>query len=121
MIDVFKNTSKHSFRIIWIRQLQSDKKVLFNIYRCKILPKNWLVNQYNEINISVEGELVSRSHESVLKDYISKDQFSNEWLIKVLVEKSLNWGCISQDLLDTSDEELNDDLLCSDDENETMR
>ncbi len=52
---------------------------------------------------------------------ISKDKFSIEWLIKVLVEKSLNWGCFSQDLLDTTDEELNDDLLRSDDESETMR
>ncbi|XP_042574308.1 uncharacterized protein LOC109105917 isoform X2 [Cyprinus carpio] len=32
-----------------------------------------------------------------------------------------DWLTSKQDLLDTSDEELNDDLLCSDDENETMR
>ncbi|XP_043079988.1 RNA-binding protein 33 [Puntigrus tetrazona] len=32
-----------------------------------------------------------------------------------------DWITSKQDLLDTSDEELNDDLLCSDDENETMR
>ncbi|XP_077085631.1 uncharacterized protein rbm33b isoform X2 [Siphateles boraxobius] len=32
-----------------------------------------------------------------------------------------DWLTSKQGLLDTSDEELNDDLLCSDDENETMR
>ncbi|XP_042630455.1 uncharacterized protein LOC109111682 isoform X2 [Cyprinus carpio] len=32
-----------------------------------------------------------------------------------------DWMTSKQDLLDTSDEELNDDLLCSDDENETIR
>ncbi|XP_056599765.1 uncharacterized protein rbm33b isoform X2 [Triplophysa dalaica] len=32
-----------------------------------------------------------------------------------------DWLTAKQDLFDTSDEELNDDLLCSDDENETMR
>lgn len=32
-----------------------------------------------------------------------------------------DWLTAKQDTLDTSDEELNDDLLCSDEENETMR